>query len=155
MPDYPDFTQYAYIDIIAQSMGRLLNRPTYGGAKRSNVLQVVAPNADTEFISVAGEGMVYGGYMAVWANMTQSNSKWGMLIDGNDLFSPGFGIIADFNLMKPYGVSVFMTCYDVVTFRYGFILPYGVTFEESVVISYREGNGDTPLVMVDLTYALT
>ena len=155
MPDYPDFTQYAYIDIIAQSLGRVLTRPTYGGAQVSTVLKAVTPNDVTEFIAIAGEGMIYGGYIAVWASMTQAVCLWTSVLDGNDQSPVSFEIMKGFTGSYPHGMSPIMTRYDMVNFQYGAVMPYGITFEESLVFSYREGEGDTPSVLVDMSYALT
>ena len=154
MPDYPDFTQYAYIDIIAQSLGRVLARPTYGGAQVSTVIAAANPNADTQYIAIAGEGMIYGGCIAVWGGMTQEDCMWLSKIDGNDQCPAPFNILADFNMGQPHGTSPIMTRYDMVNFQYGFILPYGITFEESAVFSYREAHGDTPTILMVMTYAL-
>jgi len=154
MPDYPDFTRYAYIDIIAQTIERVLARPTYGGAQVSTVVKAAVASADTEYIAIAGEGMIYGGCIAVWGGMTQENCMWLSNIDGNAQCPAPFNVLAGFNMGQPHGTSPIMTRYDMVNFQYGFILPYGITFEESAVFSYREAHGDTPTVLMVMTYAL-
>lgn len=152
--DYPDFTQYSYIDIYAQTLGRVLNRPTYGGAQVSTVVQVATANDDTELISIVGEGMLYGGSLAVWGNLTQEDSYWKNVIDGNTQSPTVFSILSQFNMSQPHGSSPIVTRYDMVNYEYGFIIPYGITFEESFVCYYHESHGDTPTVMMVLTYAL-
>jgi len=154
MTDFPDYTQHAFIDIVAQSLGRILNRPTYGGAQVSTVMQAVGASTDTELISIAGEGMIYGGCVAVWAGMTQENCMWLSTIDGNAQCPAPFQVLARFNMGQPHGTSPITTRYDGINFEYGFILPYGITFEETAVFSYREAHGDTPTVLMVMTYGL-
>jgi len=155
MPDYPDFTEYAYIDIIAQSLGRVLTRPTYGGAQVSTILKAANPGVDTELIAMAGEGMLYGGYIAVYANKTIATSSFVSVIDGNIQSPVLFEVLKNFSMGDTHGTAIGVTHWDEITFRYGFILPYGITFEESAVFSYREDEGDTPAVLIDISYALT
>lgn len=153
MADFPDFTQYAAIDLFTQTLDRLLNRPTYGGAQVSTVMKNADPNDDTQYISVTGPGMIYGGCIAVWGGMTQEDSMWISKIDGNDQCPAPFDILARFNMGQPHGTSPITTRYDAVNFEYGFILPYGITFEETAVFSYREEHGDTPSILMVMTYA--
>lgn len=155
MSDYPDFTQYAYIDIIAQSLGRVLTRPTYGGAQVSTVLKAANPGVDTEFIAIAGQGMLYGGYIAIYANMDIAASAFVSVIDGNPQDVVLFGVLKEFNIGQEHGIGPEVRRWDAINFRYAFVMPYGITFEESLVFSYRESEGDTPSVLVDMSYALT
>ena len=154
MADLPDFTNYSYVDLFAQTLSRILNRPTYGGAQVSTVVKAAVANDDTLYMAIDGPGMIYGGCVAVWAGMTQEHSMWLATIDGNAQCPAPFDILARFNMGQPHGTSPICTRYDMINFEYGFILPYGITFEENAVFSYREAHGDTPMVMMVMTYAL-
>jgi len=154
MADRPDFTMYSYVEILVQTLERIINRPSYGGAEVSTVEQDVAANADTTLITITGQGMIYGGRITVAANMIQPNSMWLTTIDDNIQSLVPFSVLAEYNMGQPHGVSPIITRYDPTNFRYGFILPYGVTFEESAIFAFRETHGDTPTILMDMTYAL-
>lgn len=154
MPDYPDFTQYAFIDIVAQTLGEVINRPVYGGALVSVVMKAVTANADTELISITGEGMIYGGCIAVWGGGQQKDSIWINEIDGNEQCPATFDILFTYNMGQPHGTSPIITRFDEVNYQYGSILPYGITFEEALKAIYREEHGGTPTVLAVMTYAL-
>lgn len=154
MPDRPDFTGYAFVDVFTQTLTRMLNRTTHGGAKTSSVEQVVTASDDTEFISIAGEGMIYGGCLSLVASVTQQAAMWLITVDGNLQSVIQFNDIANFNFTQPYGMMPICTMYNEIDYEYGFTLPYGITFEETVVLSYREAAGDTPNVLMIVNYAL-
>lgn len=154
MTDFPDYTQYAAIDIFTQTLDRILNRPTYGGALTSAVTRAVTANDDTLLMSVAGEGMLYGGLLIVDAGMTQEDSLLFPILDLNSQAVISFGSIIDLGFVRESGVTPIVCNYDDVNNVYSFALPWGITFETSFSMLYREAHGDTPTVTCIMYYAL-
>lgn len=154
MADYPDFTQFAYIDIWTQTLGRVLMRPTYGGCLNVSVaLNNVVAGWHT-LADIEGEGMIYGGMLAVYGGDSQIFDNIRITIDDTVITGMLFGYMAARNFTRPYGVHVYNTLFDTVNHTYAFIVPYGATFEENYKLEYHEALGNTPDVDLELQYAV-
>ncbi len=154
MTDFPDYTQHAFIDIVAQTLGRVLTRPTYGGAISSNIALTVASASPTTLFDISGEGIIYGGYLWVDAIATAVIDKWLWYIDGNLQNSLRFDRLFDNNCTQPYGAAPVLTRYDEVNYDYGLIWVPAITFESGFIVQYSESYGRTPDVRSGVSYAL-
>lgn len=154
MPDYPDFTEFAYIDIWTQTLGRVLMRPTYGGAVSFyNVLNADA-GVRTLLIDFSGQGMIYGAHLLVNAADTVENDQWLFTIDDNLQSAITFGEVRENGFEQPYGCDPICTRYDDINNNYSFIWPRGITFDETLKIEYSENHGRTPELNYGFSYAL-
>lgn len=154
MPDFPDFTQHAFIDIVAQSLGHILNRPTYGGALDATSWKNVDATATTPLIEVLGEGTLYSGFLTISATGAIRLDKWNFIIDGDIIGVRQFGRLFDSNIVGFYGPGIYCTRWNAVTHHYAFVLSGGITFETGFSVTYYEFSGRTPEIRCGVAYAL-
>lgn len=148
-PDY-----FNVVDIALQDLARVVNRPTYGGAKVSIFQGTATANADTLLFSISGTGMLYGGCIYITCTATQKSGIWYNVCDGNPQCPVTLNILNEARMVMPHGTSPILTRFDEVNFVYGCIIPYGITFESSFVSYWREQDGNTPNVVAVMTYGM-
>ncbi len=129
-------------------------RPTYGGALLLPAVKTVSINSRTTMISVAGKGMIYGGYFALVYTSTQKNSIPEVWCDGNSISDLRFVDLNTLGLSKQGVYTTVLTKYDDVNFEYCAAISYGITFEKTLTIIYFEKHGTTPNVACAICFAL-
>lgn len=148
LPDY-----YRGIDIAYQTLTTQVVRPAYGGAQNSRATVAVAANSWTELVSVGGKGICYGGYVHVHYTSPQKNSLVKIEYDGALTASKSFYILNHNNLNNEKCCPIFLLKYDEVNFNHSVGLEYGITFDSSLKLFYKEQHGGTPNVNYNLVYA--
>lgn len=129
-------------------------RPRYGGAEISAKWTVVEANAFTELLRVVGKGMIYGGALFLDYTATQRDSYMALYIDTSGVVAETFATLNKYRITESGGHPLMLTTYDDKSFIYSIEMPYGITFESSLFIAYREAHGGTPNVKLAIVYAL-
>lgn len=152
--DYPDFTEFAYIDIWTQTLGKVLIRPTYGGAKFATYNAAITPSDTTELVSINGEGMLYGGFGMVVGAALPISDYFNVVLDGTTHIGHQFQWLAYLMARQPMGSLPGITSYDAPQKTVGVVFGGGITFETSYVLNYIESLGNATNVWVKIIYAL-
>ena len=134
----PDWWSRAHIDIIAQALAYLEQRPMYGEAKNAFSFTQVSANNDTTLINVLGKGMVYGGIIFIATNHSISDDEIHIYVDGDIIFDFNWGRQIRYNFTRPYDCIAWVCKYDNVNHEYAMAIKHGITFEESIKIVYSE-----------------
>ena len=149
LPDY-----YRGVDIAYQALSELISRPKYGGAIGSRGSTVVTASAVTDLVSVAGKGMLYGGYLFMDYTSTQFGSFVQLEADGATICKCDFTSLNKYVIDDPCAFPLTLYRYDNAAFIYSVGIGYGITFETSLKLQYDEQHGTTPDVNYNLIYAL-
>jgi len=145
---------YRGIDIAYQELSEQIVRPKYGGAILGPALAEVGALETTSLLEISGKGMIYGGVLWIDYTSTQQDSIVYLWVDGAKLLGFSFENMMRFNIIKPRSYPFTINVYNNIDFVYACGFSYGVTFETSLEITYREMHNTTPSVNVNLVYAL-
>jgi len=142
------------INISAQELEEIINRPKYGSAQIAAGSKQLTPFGTATLVSIAGTGMIYGGYIYCSGASSQRNDIPFIEIDGVAL-----SIVDLTNLQKrgtdeKYTDLLYLKKFDDIIFDYTVSLVYGITFETSVTLKWGELAGATPTAFGRLYYAL-
>jgi len=141
------------VNIIAQTIDQLIQRPKYGICAPASFSDYVDANTTTLVASVEGVGIIYQVFFYVQSNASQANDCFIIEIDGIQIPSATFLQAIQFNSVQQGNAAVHMDCFDEVNFRYSGSIGYGITFESSVKAYYKETHGNTPYVSGMVLYA--
>jgi hypothetical protein len=161
----PDYWSMSYVDIVAQAIGNIevdivaqaiseiTNRPTYGAAVRSFFEINVGAGATVSLTSIAGTGMLYGGYLFLdsgWTHADDIPELWvdGVRISGLTLFYMNWRRITLQDLC-PF----VLTIYDEVHWMYGLRLMSGLTFESGLEIKWSNSTVMACQIQGEIIYA--
>ncbi|RLF77217.1 hypothetical protein DRN39_04585 [Thermococci archaeon] len=148
----PDWT--GRINIALQELAEVTIRNKYGGGESACYAGTVKANDITELFSIAGKGVIYGGFITVQSTGTQRDDEQWLWIDGSQMSPHTFYEMNRFNLTGPTGPIPYLVCYDDENFLYAVQFFFGYTFETSCVVKYSEKHGRTPTVIAFFDYAL-
>lgn len=129
-PDY-----FSVIDIRAQTLARVLNRPTYGGALFEDVQTTANPSVLKELINIEGTGMIYGFSLISVCAVQHTDSYIKTEIDGNLEAAPTWQELYDARVFTPCGLCPYLTLYQPGS-DLALMMPYGITFDENLIIYY-------------------
>jgi len=154
----PDF--FSVIDIRAQTLAQLLNRPVYGSARVcSSDGWVTVPAASAKILcNISGTGMIYGG--SAWARGVEGttalhNYDWFVfIIDDEPMGAYVFRDLNVWELKKAMGLAPYLARYDTAANCYSVIIPYGFTFEFSFQLEYVNKATEDAEVIYKVYYAL-
>jgi len=141
------------VNIIAQTIDQLIQRPKYGICAPASFSGYVDANTTTLVASVSGVGIIYQVFFYVQSNASQANDCFIFEIDGVQIPSATFAQAIQFNSVQQGNAAVHTDCFDEVNFRYSGSIGYGITFESSVKAYYKETHGNTPYVSGMVLYA--
>jgi len=148
----PDF--YRGVDIAYQALSELINRPKYGGCKRSTGTMIVTANANNTLFSLSGKGMIYGGLVQTSYSASQKDALIVFYIDGALILNEKLAHLNTNVIDKPRSYPLVLNKYDDTNFIYAVTFSYGITFETSILLIYQENDGGTPAVGYKIFYAL-
>lgn len=152
MADYPDFQHYSNIDIIAQSLGEIINRWKFGTPAWSNGA-ILSPAGTTQPIfSIAGQGRIYAA-MFLLGLINHAGCWISIEIDGVQIYNirPSDLIsreLYDTGLMPAAVLQWIPEQYCWVSMGYGY------TFESSFVIKMENNTLIDYFISYDVVYAL-
>jgi len=142
------------LNLKAQDLSEIINRPKYGAANFAGGEIVVTANAETLLTTVLGKGIIYSGsFFTAWTS-SQENSNVRLYIDGTLISSPRWGGMFTWAQASIHNTVIYLLCYDSVNFKYSAAISPFITFETSVTLKYLERHGGTPTVNGGVWYAL-
>lgn len=150
LPDY-----HRPIDVAIQTMTEIVNRPKYGAAEILIINSAVGINQETWLGSIAGKGMIYGGWITVDLQGSQWNSIPILRIDNEEVGRTSFANLYRYSLTKEHNEGTYLRAYDITNQIYTVGISHGFTFETQFEILYYETHGLTPTVYARIIYALT
>jgi len=142
------------LNLKAQDLSEIINRPKYGKAQLSYAAVPCAANATTPILTVSGKGIIYAGDVSVEHTSTQRSSSPRLTVDGEDIFWYSFLALMKWRIPNGNACVGILNVYDDTGFIYAAGFRYGITFESSIALSYTEAHGSTPTVGGGLVYAL-
>jgi len=143
------------LNLKAQDLAEIINRPKYGAAQRADVSTSVPPDTTATLINITGKGMMYGGYEETTGDDTNNLDSPQILIDGNNFFMECFSNLNSWHLGTEGGSPIVLIRYDTTQGLYGVDIKYGYTFESSCTLKYRNASGtSTAYINAALYYAL-
>ena len=141
------------VNIIAQTVEQLIQRPKYGICAPASFSGYVDANATTLLAEISGIGIIYQVFFYVQSAASQKNDCFIVEIDGIQIPTATFLQAIQFNSVQQGNAATHMDCFDEVNFRYSGSIGYGITFESSVKAYYKETHGNTPYVSGMVLYA--
>lgn len=149
----------AFLNVKAQDLAEIINRPKYGAAHGEGADVTVDPGETYTLYNISGKGIVYGG--AVWTpnppvptGVNQVDSSVTVLADGEGLNAARFTYLNTLGLFLPTSMVTYLTAYDTTSHIYAVAITPGITFETSLKVQYIENNLENPSVGATLLYAL-
>lgn len=132
------------VNINAQDLGEIINRPKYGTPAVSSVDTSTSFDGLKQFVSISGKGMIYGGFVVMDGDQDQSTSILQLTVDTIPIFDDAISDILSWGVSLPLLGHAFLLKYDSVNFIYSFGLGKWITFESSFkVVINRQGGGNT------------
>lgn len=134
------------LNIKAQDLAEVINRPKYGGAQKSESEVSCNYHVWTTLLTLSGKGMIYGGWIQTfWAN-NPGSSLLRLSIDGVEFCTQAMGLTRFLGNIGAFLLPYFTSIYDTQNEKYQVNFSYGFTFESSLTIEfYNEGASGSPV----------
>ena len=161
----PDWHKLSDVDILAQSVGdihinvaaqdiaQIINRPTYGGANVSTYDSNPPTSTTTELISITGQGVIYGGYIWIHDGTSRYNDSFILHVDGVDIFNITSYYLRTLNFSKYENTPLRMCVYNEYMKYYLATIQNDITFESNFKIKYANAGGGASTVTAQAYYA--
>lgn len=142
------------IDIAQQSLSEIQNRPKYGSAIATKSDITLTANTPSQLISIGGTGVIYGASFFISSSSIIDLDTIHIETDGDSWGLDKLLDIFERNASKPVSSLLWLTRWDKVNDTYALELGFGLTFEQSLSIIYKENQGRTPTVNSRVLFAL-
>jgi len=142
------------LNLKAQDLAEIINRPKYGAANIAAGYATVDPSESKILTTVSGKGVTYGGYWYLNPSIPHNTDFCQVVVDGNLIPAAQFDWWNRLNFTQPGNGVSFLTCYDPDTLYYAMSLIFGITFETSFAMRYFNAQGAAVTVQYRLIYAL-
>jgi len=142
------------VNITAQDLDKITNRPSYGAAVRESFVFPVLTTETKICLTVLGKGVIYGGDFGTTQSVKQGSNRVLLEIDGNELKGTNIDVDLQRGVYQIYTSPLYLILYNDVEFRYNYGIMPGLTFESSVVLKFLNNGAQTDVVLGELVYAL-
>jgi len=151
VPDFPDFSQYAIVNLYQQTLSELISRNKYGAPAMVVGRETVEEDETKTMLDITGKGQIYAAVCNVIGQISATDHMI-LAMDGqvindmtwDDLFSNRY--LAGMNL--PIGMTRYPADADKATAS----LTPGYTFETQYKLEYHHGeligNGSVNVVTI-------
>ena len=129
-------------------------RSHHGKAYRAFREMPAEAAAVTDLISIAGRGILYGGYAYADGALIGNRDYFYLKVDGQVLGYTSFLQMENHGMNTPYSNSVYALKYDNVAFDYTVGFMPGITFESLIEVKYGTFHGNEPTLIAQIIYAL-
>lgn len=143
----------AFLNVKAQDLAEVINRPKYGGARGVTDLVTCIVSEWTTLFTISGKGMAYGGVIANLASNSDYTDHVRYTLDGQVIFDDSFYNLNRYALVNPLGFPIFLTNYSSGVPEFCCSFSYGITFDVSVKVEFM-GSVGNKLVGYTFLYAL-
>jgi len=155
MADLPDFWQSSVVNIITQDLPEIINRPKYGNAQWAFYNDTIPVDLGVNLCVIAGKGITYAGVVVCdGATGSHADDCISFDFDHEGLYSPSFFNLNRWAVTKQPGVLGCLGAFDDTNYIYSIILPYGITFETVLRITYYNMSATPAPVKLYFIYAL-
>jgi len=149
-PDY-----FSVIDIRAQTLARIINRPVYGSARIAEALKVLDPYESVDLVTVLGQGRFYSMEVLGDLDANVRDVQWTLHIDGYNVVGYSFNLLRMWGLNQVGFGGVALVQDDDTLIRYTAVILGEFTFESVLKAGATEINGATGTrVSVKVRYSL-
>lgn len=142
------------LNVKAQDLAEIINRPKYGGAIRSSDAVGFAAAGYTTFVTIIGKGMIYGGHIFAGAGQIKNTDSVHLYVDGEKLAEDMWSKMNEHQVTNSRSDGLYLLQYNVDAPRYTCGVMPGITFEESVVLRYYTYDANWRSVYYNIIYAL-
>lgn len=142
------------LNIKAQDLSEIINRPKYGAANKLEAIVTVVAGTSTLLGTITGKGILYGGHLWVQPSNAAPFDSLMLKIDGTTLLGSKFGHMHELSINKEHAAGVYELHYNHTLRHYCVGIMPGITFESEVEFYYSEGGGFTPTPRLNVIYAL-
>jgi len=122
------------INISSQDLLRIIQAPSYGGAKYIDTLQTVSPGSTKKIASITGQGIIYGGKMWLSGGDAPEYVSAGVDIDGGTLSYFSMKSLNDFRIDSEGSHYLYLDYYDATSKVYVVKFTRMITFDSYVDI---------------------
>lgn len=129
------------VDVYAQTLNHVTNRPTYGAANIASFTQACGNGAITELASITGTGVIYGGHIWMSGTGTHAADVPALIVDGNTFPAVNSQQAYDRKIFNPGEFAFFIKHFDEVDYKISWGIQPGITFESSLVLKYTQFSG--------------
>uniref|UniRef100_A0A6M3IF71 Uncharacterized protein n=1 Tax=viral metagenome TaxID=1070528 RepID=A0A6M3IF71_9ZZZZ len=126
-----------FLNIKAQDLAEVMNRPKYGGALRAYGATSCAGGSWTTLFTLSGKGMVYGGWIVDSNVNADVTDRVRYLIDGNEIYEGSLWYFYFYGLLNPLINPMVIIKYDPTIKQYILGFSYGITFEASIEVKFK------------------
>lgn len=127
------------LNLKSQDLAEVINRPKYGGALLATGTKTFDGAWNGELLDVSGKGQTYFATMLSSPSVDRSSDSIQITVDGQNLSPHTISQLYTYGADKPLSYPVFIQHFDNDIFYYVIGMSYGVTFEQSLNITWSTG----------------
>lgn len=142
------------LNLKAQDLSEIINRPKYGGALQSSATVNLTASGENVFVTVSGKGILYGGFIMSLDSNIQTLDEPRIYLDGQLLSRWSWDSLKTYGLIQPDASIISLLVYDTTSPVYTAVLRYGITFESSISLRYWCTTATSRYLTYSLLYAL-
>jgi len=142
------------VNINAQQLGEIINRPKYGAVSILAYEQYVTTDTEKSLGIVSGKGMTYGGYLDIAASSDPLSSFVSVFVDGETIGGSTAALMMSRGLLRSNYSIPFLIYFDQLNNHYVLGFGYGITFESSMQVTIIRPSGVQLTISMYLYYAL-
>lgn len=142
------------VNINAQTLGEIINRPKYGAAQQVTFDDPVTANGNTELLSISGTGKIYGGVVFASASASSKGSTPSVSIDNRGFIMQSYEDMFNKQFISEQMNYFFLTMFDDIDFNYSVGLSNDYTFETDFKLFFTRHFGILTDVLAVVNFAL-
>ena len=144
------------VNINAQTVERVIEAPSYGGAREVQSSTTIYPGQNPTVLSVEGKGIVYGGFLDLRTSTSPNYVFVTFAIDGETFSGFKLDAMDDYNIRNSDMYYAYLVTYDTANGKYQLALKSRITFDSyyKVIVGVLSGASDNVSFNGVLIYAL-
>ena len=143
-----------FMNVKAQDLAEVINRPTYGGPLVANASTTNPTTGSHSLVSITGTGWGYGGFLYMNGDADFKDDYFTYIIDGEVMGGLTPDQFMDYGFYHSNPTSFHLTHYSEINDIYVQELYGGISFESSLAVSFIAGGNRTGTVGAFILYAL-
>jgi len=133
----PDF--YSPISVGLQALAEIITRNTFGAGASADLGTTINAGVEKTIANLSAKGVIYGGQL--WVDVKDAAQQKGdyieITVDGTVIFSMSWEEMNDANFTKAGIQCGFLTRYDAVNHKMAMAFSFGITFESTATLVYK------------------
>lgn len=127
--------------------------PRQGAATEVEGEKNSIPNDTVSLVSLTGKGVIYNLQVTIAGEVTAKDDDFILLIDGDEYLTEGFSGLLDHGHISPTLSMWHVVAYYAVTGYYSAVFSGLISYEDSIVMRYKEDSGNTFAVFYRIRYS--